>query len=142
MRDYNSRRLLLDTSIILDLVASGRPQRNEARAVIKRCNGGGDMGLVASTSLKDAYYVLTKIYGEERAREAIEHLMGLLVIVPVAGEECDMSLRSNEPDFGDGIIRACAELNDVEFILTRNAAAFKKSYVRSMDCASFLAIAS
>ena len=42
------------------------------------------------------------------------------------------------PDFEDGLIRACAELNDVDVILTRDAAAFKRSKVRAMSCAEYL----
>ena len=51
-----------------------------------------------------------------------------------------MSLESNEPDFEDGLIRACAELNDMDFIITRDEAAFRKSTVRAVDCAEFLSI--
>ena len=45
---------------------------------------------------------------------------------------------SLEPDFEDGLIRACAELNDVDVILTRDADAFRRSKVRAMTCAEYL----
>ena len=63
-----------------------------------------------------------------------------MVIVPVGAEECDLSIRSNEPDFEDGFIRACAELNDVDFILTRDADAYRRSKVRAVTCAEYLEI--
>ena len=53
-------------------------------------------------------------------------------------EECELSLGCGEPDFEDGLIRACAELNDVDVILTRSADAFKRSKVRAMTCAEYL----
>ena len=137
---YVRRRLLFDTNVALDAVCRARPQSEEACRVLRLCNGGGDMGIVASGSLKDAYYVLTRQYGEPAAREAIEWLTGLLVVAPLGAEECDLSLRSDEPDFEDGLIRACAELNDVDFILTRDAAAFRASPVRAMTCAEYLEI--
>ena len=43
-----------------------------------------------------------------------------------------------EQDFEDGLIRACAELNDVDVILTRDADAFKRAKVRAMTCAEYL----
>lgn len=133
-------RLLLDTNILLDAVCRERPQSQEACEVLRRCNGEGDIGFVASLSLKDAYYVLGRQYGEEPARQMLDRLMAMLVIAPVGPEECDMSMRSNEPDFEDGLVRACAELNDIDFILTRDAAAFQKSKVRSVTCSEYLTV--
>lgn len=140
MRDFNSRRVLFDTNVLLDAICRERPQSAEARQALRFCNGGGDMGLVAPLSLKDAYYVLSRQYGEALAREAIRRLMGLLVVAPVGAEESILSINGNEPDFEDGLIRACAELNEVSFILTRDAAAFKKSPVRAITCAEYLEI--
>ncbi|MBM6776195.1 PIN domain-containing protein [Collinsella tanakaei] len=138
MRDCNSRRVLFDTNIPLDAVCRTRPDSDAACEVLKLCNGGGDMGLVTSGSLKDSYYVLERQYGEARARQAISWLMDLLVIAPVGAEECEMSLHSNEPDFEDGLVRACAELNDVDFILARDKDAFRKSPVRAVTCPEYL----
>lgn len=53
MRNFNNRRLLFDVNILLDVLVEGRPQSREAWAVLKRCNGGGEMGLVTSGLLKD-----------------------------------------------------------------------------------------
>ena len=110
------------------------------RGLLRRCNGGGDFGLVAVGSLKDAYYVLQCQYDEVRARRSIEWLRELLVIAPLGAEECELSLGCGEPDFEDGLIRACAELNDVDVILTRDTDAFKRSKVRAMNCAEYLGL--
>ena len=65
----------------------------------------------------------------------------LLAILPLGAEECSVSLDSSEPDFEDGLVRASAELNGIDFILTRDAAAYKKSKIRSLTCADYLEIA-
>ncbi|WP_417801570.1 type II toxin-antitoxin system VapC family toxin [Thermophilibacter provencensis] len=140
MRNYNSSRLLFDTDVVLDAVCPERPQSKEACEVLRLCNGEGDMGIVAVGSLKDAYYILCRQYGEPCARTSIEKLTELLVIAPTSAEECELSLHGNEPDFEDGLIRACAELNDVDFILTRDARAFARSRVRAVTCAEYLKI--
>lgn len=134
----NGNRLLIDTNVALDLLSAGRPQHKEANRVAELCNGGGDTGFMTAGSLKDVYYILCKIRGEELARDAVDALMSLFVVAPLAAKECDLSLRCNEPDFEDGLVRACAELNDIDFILTRDARAFKGSKVRAMDCADYL----
>lgn len=138
MRNLNARRLLFDTNTLLDALVEGRSESTEAWEVLKRCNGGGDMGLVTSGSLKDAYYVLSRGGREAAAREAIELLMELIVMAQVGAEECELSMRSDEPDFEDELVSSCAELNDVAFILTRDDRAFRTSRVRSLTCSEYL----
>lgn len=140
MSSLGAQRVLLDTNVLLDAVDSTRPQSDEACRVLRHCNGGEAMALVCPMSLKDAYYVLSRRFGADTARRAVGHLMGLVVVAPIGPEDCDVSLRSDEPDFEDGLIRACAELNDVDFILTRDASAFDHSTVRAVDCQKYLEI--
>lgn len=52
--------------------------------------------------------------------------------------ECELSMRSGEPDFEDGLVRACAELNEVDFIPTRDERAFRTSRVRALTCREYL----
>lgn len=131
-------RILLDTNILLDSIIPNRPQHDEALALLKWCNGSGDHGFAAATSFNDAYYILCRAYSEAIAREALENLLGLVAVAPVSAEECDRSLRSNEPDFEDGLIRACAELNGADFIVTRDRDAFAGGKVRSVTAKEFL----
>lgn len=131
-------RILLDTNILLDSVIPNRPQHDEALALLKWCNGSGDYGFAAATSFNDAYYILCRAYSEAIAREALENLLGLVAVAPVSAEECDRSLRSNEPDFEGGLVRACAELNGADFIITRDEDAFVGSKVKSVTAKEFL----
>ena len=131
-------RILLDTNILLDSIIPNRPQHDEALALLKWCNGSGDYGFAAATSFNDAYYVLCRAYSEAIAREALENLLSLVAVAPVSAEECDRSLRSNAPDFEDGLIRACAELNGADFIVTRDRDAFAGGKVRSVTAKEFL----
>ena len=131
-------RVLLDTNILLDSVIPNRPQHDEALALLKWCNGSGDYGFAAATSFNDAYYVLCRAYNEVIAREALENLLGLVAVAPVSAEECERSLRSNESDFEDGLVRACAELNGADFIITRDEAAFAGGKVKSITAREFL----
>lgn len=135
-------RLLLDTNVIIDCAIKGRPQHAEAQRVLGLCNYGGDMGLVSPMSLSDAYHVLHKQHGKAVAHKLIAQLMELLVIAPVSAEHCSLAISTNEPDFEDALIRAIAELEDVDFIITRDKAAFKKTKVRSVTAAEYLEIVS
>lgn len=75
---------------------------------------------------------------EAAARGVVGLPMELFVIAPVGAEECELSLHAGEPDFEDGLVRAAAELNNVDFILTRDARAFKRLRVRAVTCAEYL----
>ncbi len=131
-------RLLLDTNILLDCVDPRRAFHGDALRLLAQCNGGGDMGLASSHSLKDVYYVMSKLYGEPSAREAVRALADLVVVGPVGVEETLMALDSNEPDFEDGLVRAFAELNEADFIVSRDQEAFRKSRVRKVSAAEYL----
>jgi predicted nucleic acid-binding protein len=135
-------KLLIDTNILLDSIVPGRPEHEQAVQLLTWCNGSGDRGYASATSFKDVYYIATKIHGEPWARNAVRQLMGLLAIAPVDAEVLDEAIRSNEPDFEDGIVRACAELNGADFIITRDTAAFTKSKVRAVSASEYLEIAS
>ena len=131
-------RLLFDTNVLIDAVCPERPEQKETHRLLARCNGDGDMGMACALSLKDVYYVMQKRFDEPCARRAVEWLTNLLVIAPVSAEECLCSLASNEPDFEDGLIRACAELNDVDFIVSRDRDAFAGSSIRRVSSREYL----
>ncbi len=135
-------RLLIDTNVMLDAVLSGRPGTDAAREVLNLCNGNGEFGMACALSLKDVYYVAAKIHGEPWARSAVRMLMDLLAVAPVDAEVLDGAARSNEPDFEDGIVRSCAELNGADFIITRDKAAFAKCKIRAVSASEYLEIAS
>ena len=97
--------------------------------------------MACSLSFKDVYYVAECAHGERWARDAVRKLMGMLAIAPVDWEVCDRALSSDEPDFEDGIIRACAELNGADAIVTHDKDAFAHSLVRSVTAAEYLEIA-
>lgn len=77
-------------------------------------------------------------FDEPIARKAVEWLTKLLLISSIGAEECLDALGSNEPDFEDGLIRSCAELNECDFIISRNKDAFAGSTVRCVTSREYL----
>lgn len=141
-KNFNARRILFDTNILMDAMDAARPGCRAARTALRNCGGGnaGDLGMTTAMSLKDAYYLLTKRFGEANARTCIAFLSEQLAILPVSAEECMMSSSSNEPDFEDGLVRAAAELNEVDLILSRDARAFQNCLIRKVTCDEYLDI--
>lgn len=133
-----SSKVLLDTNIMLDLALS-RPEGFDAAATIAEAIAHEEViGYVCATSLKDMYYILTKAMGEKDARTYIEAVMGDFVICGVDYALCRQAIASDEPDFEDGIVRACAENIGVDLIITRDADAFARSTVKAMTSQEYV----
>lgn len=133
-----NRRLLLDTNILLDAAMVERPGHVAATLLVDEFAFEEATGYVSALSLKDVYYVLTKYAGEPAAREYIIAVMDLLEVVPVDSALCRLAVNSDEPDFEDGLVRACAENVPVDFIISRDEGAFRKSSIRRLSAQDYL----
>ncbi|WP_175578391.1 type II toxin-antitoxin system VapC family toxin [Bifidobacterium jacchi] len=133
-------RLLFDTNILVDYAVTNRPEHLPATILMERVAKSEAAGYVTSGSLKDFYYLCRKPLGEPACRQLIRHFLVLLDVLPVGQRECDDSAYSDEPDFEDGLIRAVAERNDLDFIITRDSGAFAHSSVKSMTARQYLAL--
>lgn len=131
-------RLLLDTNVLIDYAVEGRPEHASADSLMRKIAVSDVLGYTTSGSLKDFYYICRKPLGEPGCRELVKQFLILLTVLPVGQEECRDSAYSDEPDFEDGLIRAAAEKNDMDFIVTRDSGAFSRSPVRSLTAARYL----
>jgi predicted nucleic acid-binding protein len=127
------KKLFLDTNILLDMAMSERPEHASALNLLDACVCASCRGFVSATSLKDVYYVLTKYAGESNVRKFILALMDVFEVVAVDAVVCKIAACSDEPDFEDGIIRTLAEQQNVDFIISRDEAAFKKSGIKRVS---------
>ena len=131
-------KLLLDTNILLDIAVPSRPESDKALNILGRIDEGSDRGFICASSLKDFYYVMRKYSPEGTARGFVELFMAILETLPVDKGVCRFALDSNEPDFEDGIIRAIAENEGVDFIISRDKDAFSNPRVKSIDPSTYL----
>lgn len=133
-----SKKALIDTNIILDAAMSERPDWAYAVMLLDEIAYGKLVGYIAATSLKDVYYVLCKYFGEPAAREFVAAAIDAFTIIGVDGALCRASICSNEPDFEDGVIRACAEQEGVDFIISRDEKAFLKSSIKRLSARDYV----
>lgn len=131
-------RAFLDTNFPLDCVLPGRPEHAAAQTIKGLVDVGLIEGVVSACSLKDAYYILTKQAGEARGREVVRDCLKSYSVESLDQEACFASAYSDEPDFEDGCIRAMAERAGVDFIITRDRAAFVRSTIKTFSPAEFI----
>lgn len=133
-----NRKLLADTNIFLDVAIDAREEHVPGLLLWDEFLYGEIEGYVAATSLKDVYYILGKYEGESRSRDFIEAILKIFQVVPVDALVCKTAIRSNEPDFEDGIVRECAESIPVDFIISRDKSAFGRSYIKCLTAQEYL----
>lgn len=133
-----NRKALLDTNILLDAAMGERQDWAFAVMLLDEIAYGRLDGCIAATSLKDAYFVLCKYADEATAREFVEAALDLFGVISVDDAVCRMAAQSDEPDFEDGIIRACAEREGVDFIVSRDENAFLKSSIRRLSAREYV----
>ena len=133
-----SSKILLDTNILLDILVTDRPEHQYAKQLVEHLIEREHQGFICSVSLKDTYYVARKYFPEQAVRAFIRSAIEGFEILPIGSQECIVSITSDEPDFEDGLIRAAAEINHIDFLITRNAAAFANSPVKSMTARQYL----
>ena len=126
-------KALFDTNVLLDAAMCERPGWASAMLLLDEIAYESMDGLIAAASLKDLYYVLSKYRGEAAAREYVEAVIDAFTLIATDEAVCRSAAKSDEPDFEDGIIRACAESANVDFIISRDETAFRTSKVRRLS---------
>ena len=138
MSNAAKHRLLLDTNILLDAALPNRPDRQAAYLLLEKALYRNIKGYVCATSLKDFYYVLAKASTEPDARKYLSVILDFFEIIPVDAPLCKIALTSNEPDFEDGLVRAAAESIPVDFLISRDEAAFKHSPIKRLSAQEYI----
>ena len=134
----HTHKALLDTNILLDAAMRERPGWAAAQLLLDEIAFGKLEAFVAATSLKDVYYVLGKYQDTSFAEEYIAAALDAFSLVAVDESMCRAALQSDEPDFEDGIVRACAESVQADFIISRDTAAFKTTKIRRLTAQEYV----
>jgi predicted nucleic acid-binding protein len=117
-------RILIDTNIVLDLLLEREPFFEEAIALFELVETSVVEGFIAATTITNIFYILRKAQGKEPALQAISRIASGLEICAVDRTTILQALTSNLKDFEDGVQFACAVLNQMDAIVTRDLSDF------------------
>ncbi len=137
------RRVLLDTNVLLDYLDARRSEHETARSLVRAILLHGGSPVAPASSYKDVYYILRRSLGSESdARALVKGLVECIPITPIdlRGTDLAPAAASNEPDFEDGLVRRLAERERLTAIVTRDASAFRSSFVPVFDPREFLGL--
>ena len=127
-------KVLLDTNILLDVILKRDPWMEYGKSILEAGRDGRRMeAYVASLSLKDVYFVSTKILGEPQARAFLQFIMESCQVLAVGARTCAAALAGPEPDFEDGLVAAATLEGGMDAIISRDTAAFGNLPIPKID---------
>jgi len=132
------RSLLIDTNIILDLLAKRDPFYDFAAEIFSLADTKKIRLYTSSVSIINTNYILSKILSEKDAREILRKFRILVKVLSCDEKIIDLGLNSSFKDYEDAVQYFTAIENQMDGILTRNVKDFKSSKIPVMTPEEFL----
>ncbi len=132
------KRVLVDTNIVLDLLAKREDFYREAQVLFSRAGEKTLALYVSALTFANVYYILSQQLKPGKVREILRQLKQFVRILPLNEKIIDLSLHSGFKDFEDAIQYKTATENRLEAIITRNLKDFKLSELPVFTAKQFL----
>ncbi len=132
------KQILLDTNIVLDLLARRMPFYNDAAELFSLADKKTIRLSLSSLSLANIHYVLKKLKPEQEARNIIRNFKILVQVLSCDNKIVDLALNSDFKNFEDAIQYFTAIENDKELIVTRNMSGYSESIIPVMTAREFI----
>ena len=133
-------RLLIDTNIVIDLLANRKEFYTEAATLFSLADRNILTLTVSSLTFANTNYILTKLKSEKEARVILRKFKVLVEILSLNDKITELALSDDKfPDFEDGLQYYSAIENKIDLIITRNKKDFKNSKIPVMTAKEYLA---
>ena len=132
------KNLLIDTNIILDLLAKRQPFYDFAAELFSLADKKKIKLYTSSLSIINTNYILSKTLSEKEAREILRKFRILVKILSCDEKIIDLGLNSHFKDFEDSVQYFTATENNINGIITRNLKDFKNSQIPVLTAEEFL----
>lgn len=115
-------RVLVDTNILLDFLLEREPFLHDAEALFQVIGSGQIVAYVSATTLTDIFYIARRhTQSIDRARQAVAITLAAMEICSVDRAVLELALASATSDFEDAVQVACAVIQGLDAIVTRDA---------------------
>ncbi len=133
-------RILVDTNIVIDLLAKRQEFYNEAAELFSLSDKKKISILISSLTVANTNYILSKLTSPNEAKEILRKFKVLVNIINLDDKIIDLALSDDDfPDFEDGLQYYSAIENNVDVILTRNKKDFRNSKIPILTAKEYLA---
>lgn len=131
-------RILVDTNIVLDLLAERKEFITEAQELFTLSDKKELKLYVSSLTFTNTYYILSEKMKLSNARKILRKFKVLVEVLPMDDKVIDLSLESDFNDFEDAIQYHTAIENEIEIILTRNLKDFKTAKIPVLTAKNYI----
>ena len=133
-------RLLIDTNIVIDLLAKREKFYNEAAELFSRADKKQLTLSISSLTLANTIYILTKLTSTKEAKQIIRKFKVLIELLSLDNKITELALNDDDfSDFEDGLQYYTAIENEIDVIISRNKKDFKSSKIPVLTAKEFLA---
>jgi len=133
-------RLLVDTNIVLDLLAERKEFLVEAQELFTLSDKNELKLYVSSLTFANTFYILSQKLKLSNARKILRKFKVLIEVLPMDDKIIDLSLESDFKDFEDAIQYHTAIENGINMIITRNLKDFKTSKLPVLTAKDYIEI--
>jgi predicted nucleic acid-binding protein len=113
-------KVLLDTNIVLDAVASREPFRETAEEIFMLVAEEQIDGFITANSITDIYFIARKSLTDAFVRDSLGYLFMVFSIIDVRGVDCEQALDFPMNDYEDALLSVCGGNADIDYIITRD----------------------
>ena len=131
-------KLLIDTNIIIDLLAKRESFYQEAQELFTFADEKQLSLFISALTFANTYYILSKELNVDEARKIMMKFKTLVKILPLENKVLELALSSDFNDFEDAIQYYTALDHKLEIIITRNKKDFKKSKLPVLTAREYL----
>lgn len=133
------KKLLIDTNIIIDLLAKREPFYTEAAMLFTLADKQKLTLCVSSLSFANVNYILLQSKKAEEAKQILRKLKLIVDVLSLDEKIVGLALNDNEfRDFEDALQYYSAIESSAEIIITRNLKDFQKVKLPVMSAAQYL----
>ena len=125
-------KVLIDTNIIMDVLANREGFAEPASQLFKLCEVGQVQGIVYSLSIANIAYIMRKELDRSQIEEVISKLGSIFTIADMKADDLKKAAALPIDDYEDALQSVCASRMKADFIVTRNLKDFKNSKVMAI----------
>lgn len=133
-------RVLLDTNVIIDVLAKREPFYRDALMVLRYSEMGRITGIITASCVTDIMYILRKYLHTPQLRKSVQSLVSILNVCDVTKEDILQAFALEMADYEDALQAQCASKSDTQYVITRNTKDFANSPIKAIEPHKFLAL--
>lgn len=131
-------KVLIDTNVILDVLANRKQFVDAAQKVFKLCEVKQVEGFISALSVPNIVYIMRKELDSKKIKSILDKLLLIFDVAELKPDDLKNAVTLDFEDYEDAIHSAQATRIKADYIITRNIKDFSGSGVPAITPADFL----